>query len=293
MSLQLVGITEGGSSYSCAWLDYDNDGDLDIYVARGQTFADLMYKNNGGTFTEVAGSIGLNDLLHSSCVSAGDFNNDGYLDLYLNNNGSANRLFKNSGGSNKWVIFKLEGVNSNRSAIGSRVTIKTGALTQIREVEGGSGGKGQNSLPVEFGIGSASIIDSVIIRWANGLVQRFANVQPNHIITAVEGQPLGAEFSGVNVPTQFSLEQNYPNPFNSSTIIRYKLAKSGHIRIKVYDIAGKEIAEIVNKTLQPGTYQTRFDGDNLSSGVYFYKFEVIDRNTNNVFVETKRMLMIK
>jgi hypothetical protein len=95
------------------------------------------------------------------------------------------------------------------------------------------------------------------------------------------------------VSTDFILEQNYPNPFNASTIISYKLAKAGHIRIKVYDITGKEIAENVNKSLQPGTYQTRFDGANISSGVYLYKLEVIDRNSNNIFIETKRMLLIK
>jgi hypothetical protein len=95
------------------------------------------------------------------------------------------------------------------------------------------------------------------------------------------------------VSTDFKLEQNYPNPFNASTIISYKLAKAGHIRIKVYNITGKEIAEIVNIVLQPGTYQTRFDAQNLSSGVYLYKLEVIDRNSNNIFIETKRMLLIK
>ena len=203
-----VGISEGDAAYSCAWLDYDNDGDLDLYVARGASYPDRMFRNDNGYFTDVAGSIGLVDILHSSCVSAGDFNNDGYLDLYVNNNGSSNRLFQNSGGTNKWVIFNLQGVTSNRSAIGSRVTVKTGALTQIREVEGGSGGKGQNSLPVEFGIGTASVIDSVIIRWANGLVQRFANVAPNHIIKVTEGQPLDVEYTSGNVPSKYSLEQN-------------------------------------------------------------------------------------
>ena len=67
-----VGISDGESGYSCAWLDYDNDGDLDLYIARGQSFPDRMYRNDGTIFTEVASIIGLNDLQHSSCVSAGD-----------------------------------------------------------------------------------------------------------------------------------------------------------------------------------------------------------------------------
>ena len=286
-----VGISDGESGYSCAWLDYDNDGDLDLYIARGQSFPDRMYRNDGAMFTEVAASIGLNDLQHSSCVTAGDFNNDGSVDLYVNNNGSANRLFRNSGGPNKWVIFNLKGVTSNRSAIGSRVTIKTGALRQIREVEGGSGGKGQNSLPLEFGIGSATIIDSVIVRWTNGLVQRFANVNPNQIYTLVEGQPLGTQNTAINVPVKYSLEQNYPNPFNPTSKIKYQITKTqtGNqtVKLAVYNSLGAEIAELVNGTQEPGTYEVSFDGSHYPSGVYFYKLTVGD------YSETKKMTLIK
>jgi hypothetical protein len=282
-----VGITEGSYAYSCAWFDYDNDGDLDLYVARGQGYADLMYKNTNGFFTDVASTIGMSDLLHSSCVSVGDFNNDGYLDLYLNNNGSTNRLFRNSGGSNKWVIFRLRGVTSNRSAIGSRVTIKTGNLTQIREVEGGSGGKGQNSLPVEFGIGNATVIDSVIIRWTNGLVQRFANIAPNQIIDAVEGQTIGVQNSGEIVPSKYSLSQNYPNPFNPITNVKFSIVNSGTVKIIVYDIMGKEVQSLVNEKLSAGTYEIAFDGSNLNSGIYFYTLTAGD------YTETKKMVLVK
>ena len=282
-----VGITEGGNAYSCAWFDYDNDGDLDLYVARGQGYADIMYKNNGGVFTDVASTIGLSDLLHSSCVSVGDYNNDGYLDLYLNNNGAPNRLFRNSTGPNKWIIFRLRGVTSNRSAIGSRVTIKTGNLTQIREVEGGSGGKGQNSLPVEFGIGSATVIDSVIIRWTNGLVQRFANIAPNQIIDAVEGQTIGVEHSGEIIPNKFSLSQNYPNPFNPRTVISFSLSVVSDVSLKVYDVQGREVETLVNERLKPGKYESTFDASRLTSGVYFYKL------TAGEFTETRKMLLVK
>jgi ASPIC and UnbV/FG-GAP-like repeat/Secretion system C-terminal sorting domain len=282
-----VGITDNGNAYSCVWLDYDNDGWFDLYVARGQGYADIMYRNVNGYFTNVANTIGLVDLLHSSCVSAGDYNNDGYLDLYVNNNGSANRLFKNSGGPNKWVIFRLQGVTSNRSAIGSRVTIKTGNQMQIREVEGGSGGKGQNSLPVEFGIGSATIIDSVIIRWTNGLVQKFANIAPNQIIDVIEGQTIGVHQTGDIVPEKFSLSQNYPNPFNPSTVIRFQVSAGSDVTLKVYDVTGKELQTLVNKSMKPGTYEMSFDGSKLVSGAYFYRITAGD------FSETRKMMLIK
>ncbi|MBN1634783.1 MAG: VCBS repeat-containing protein [Ignavibacteria bacterium] len=283
-----VGLNTAGSSYSCSWFDYDNDGDLDLYVARGQNNADNMFRNDGGIFTDVASAIGMTDVQHSSAVSAGDFNNDGWVDLYVNNNGSANRLFKNNGGnSNNWVHFKLQGVNSNRSAIGSRVTVKTGSLSQIREVEGGSGGKGQNSLPLEFGLGTATVIDSVIVRWTNGLVQGFANVVPNTIYTVIEGQSLNVKNIGSEIPDRFVLEQNYPNPFNSMTNVKWQMAGTGYAKIIVYDVTGKEISELVNGLLQSGSYQVTFSADNLPSGVYFYKF------TAGNFSDVKKMILIK
>jgi hypothetical protein len=283
-----MGVNDPGQSYSCSWLDYDNDGDLDIYVARGLNNADRMYRNDGTVFTDVASTIGLVDVQHSSCVSAGDFNNDGWVDLYVNNNGSANRLFKNNGGnSNKWVQFKLQGVNSNRSAIGSRVTVKTGSLSQIREVEGGSGGKGQNSLTLEFGLGSASVIDSVIVRWTNGLVQGFANVAPNTIYTVIEGQPLNIKNISNEIPEKFALEQNYPNPFNPVTSIKFKVESERFVKLNVFDINGRELDMLVNGYLKAGIYQVNYDAGKLPSGVYFYKL------TAGNFSDVKKMILIK
>lgn len=283
-----VGINVTGSSYSCSWFDFDNDGDLDIYVARGLNNADKMYRNDGTTFTDVASTIGLTDVQHSSAVSAGDFNNDGWVDLYVNNNGTANRLFKNNGGnSNNWVQFKLQGVNSNRSAIGSRVTVKTGLLSQIREVEGGSGGKGQNSLTLEFGLGTEIVIDSVIVRWTSGLVQGFANVAPNTIYTVIEGQPLNIKNISSEIPDRFILEQNYPNPFNSVTSIKFKVESQRFVKINVFDINGREIDLLVNGFLQPGSYQVNYDAGKLPSGVYFYKLSAGN------FSDVKKMILIK
>jgi hypothetical protein len=90
-----------------------------------------------------------------------------------------------------------------------------------------------------------------------------------------------------NVPDKFSLFQNYPNPFNPNTIIRFQIKDSRFVTLKVYDILGKEIATLVNEKLQPGEYETKFDGRNLSSGVYFYKLTTRD------YSRTKRMIILK
>lgn len=282
------GVGDPTASYSCGWADYDNDGDLDLYVANGQTGIDKLYRNDGSTFVDVAAQAGTNDTRHSSCISWGDYNNDGFLDVYLNNNGTENRLYKNNGGNNnKWVIIKLRGVTSNRSAIGARVKVKAGSLSMIREVSGGSGGKGQNSLPVEFGLGSATLIDSVIVRWPSGTTQGFAGVTPNVIYSLTEGQQLVGVNDPLTVPSRFELRQNYPNPFNPKTIINYELPITNYVTLVIYDVLGKELASLVNKKQSAGNYEISWDASDYPSGVYFYKLTAGD------FTETKKMILMK
>jgi photosystem II stability/assembly factor-like uncharacterized protein len=88
-------------------------------------------------------------------------------------------------------------------------------------------------------------------------------------------------------PSSYSLGQNYPNPFNPVTNVKFSIINSGNVKLIMYDVMGREVQTLVNEKLQPGTYETSFDGSKLNSGVYFYKLSVGD------FLETKRMLLIK
>jgi len=162
------------TSLGVAWADYDNDSDLDLYLANFG--ANMLFRNDGGgTFVD-ATSAPLDNSSNGIGVAWADIDSDGDLDLYLSISGSANKLFRNDlVSANHWLQVKLVGTVSNRSAIGARVRIMTGGTTQIREVSGGSGHLSQNSLPVEFGLGAATVIDSLIIRWPSGIVQ---NVSP-------------------------------------------------------------------------------------------------------------------
>ena len=91
----------------------------------------------------------------------------------------------------------------------------------------------------------------------------------------------------VELPAKYELSQNYPNPFNPNTVIKFSLSVAGNVSLKVYDILGKEVTTLVNEKLQPGTYETSFNGSELTSGVYFYKLTAGD------YSETKRMILIK
>ncbi|HZW38544.1 MAG TPA: T9SS type A sorting domain-containing protein [Ignavibacteriaceae bacterium] len=90
-----------------------------------------------------------------------------------------------------------------------------------------------------------------------------------------------------NLPFQYSLEQNYPNPFNPSTKIKYTLPKQGLVSIKVFNVLGKEITQLVNEEKPSGEYEVEFDGNNLTSGIYFYQIQ------SGEFLDTKKMVMMK
>jgi len=114
------------------------------------------------------------------------------------------------------------------------------------------------------------------------------------------GPPVAVNPISNEIPASFYLFQNYPNPFNPKTKIRYQLQKSGHVRLIVFDIKGKEVSELINQKQNAGVYETDFDGGSLASGVYFYQLTISSEGvlTDNeqsaeIFTETKKMILIK
>ena len=91
----------------------------------------------------------------------------------------------------------------------------------------------------------------------------------------------------VSVPEKFELSQNYPNPFNPNTSIKYQIAISSPVSLKIYDVLGNEVATLVNEVKPAGSYEVNFDASSLSSGTYFYKL-----HAGNV-VKTKKMILLK
>jgi hypothetical protein len=90
------------------------------------------------------------------------------------------------------------------------------------------------------------------------------------------------------VPKANMLSQNYPNPFNPATTIEFALAKSGWVTLKIYNILGEEVAELVSENLSVGSYKYNWDARGLASGVYYYRLK-----TGQGFVQTKKMLLIR
>jgi enediyne biosynthesis protein E4 len=191
--------------WGTAFFDMDNDTWLDLFVASGHVYPQidtletgprfkeplLLHRNNrDGTFDEVSKESGLAALpLHSRRGAAfGDVFNTGNIDILLLNVGEPPSLLKNMNASGfHRVLFKLVGTKSNRAAIGARVTIRAGGVKQLNEVHGGGSYLSQNDLRLHFGLGTATKMESVEIRWPNGNIEKLENVPADAIYTIVEG----------------------------------------------------------------------------------------------------------
>jgi hypothetical protein len=129
--------------------------------------------------------------------------------------------------------------------------------------------------------------------WWRAMFFNALGQSPWSVVFKFKTRITGINLIGNNIPEQYKLYENYPNPFNPITKIKFDITKSefrsqySEVRLIIYDILGKEVAELVNEQLEPGVYEVTFNGSNLSSGIYFYRLTV------NNFSETKRMALIK
>lgn len=280
-------------TWSSAWGDFDNDGDMDALVGASSSANGMhkLMKNNGdGTFINATAGSGY-DTFASMGIEhvAHDFNNDGYVDVFgagntiminngnmtftphvvgptngpigdLNNDGfldiqNTNTIYYNNPNDNNWIKINLRGVQSNSNGIGARVEIYGAWGKQIRDVRSGDGFRYMSTLNTHFGIGTATQITQIIVIWPSGVTDIISNPTPNQALTIIEGSTLAlAEHNLGN----FTM---YPNP--AQDVIRFNTADANE-KIKavtIYDISGKIIkkgAAIDNSVsvqeLQSGTY---------------------------------------
>jgi hypothetical protein len=204
-----VRVGQGSLPYvgwGTSFFDMDNDSWLDLFVANGHVYPQmdgiagsaayaepmLLYRNKrDGTFEEVSQQAGLANMPLKSRRGAafGDITNNGNIDIVVLNVGEPPTLLLNTANnSNHRVLFQLVGTRSNRAAIGTRVTIHAGGIMQFNEVRGGGSYLSQNDLRLHFGLGAASKMESVEIRWPGRKLETLKNVAGDHIYTIVEGR---------------------------------------------------------------------------------------------------------
>ncbi|HEY3132830.1 MAG TPA: CRTAC1 family protein [Acidobacteriota bacterium] len=190
------------------FFDYDNDGWLDLLVVNGHVYPQmenaevgvtyrqrkLLYKNNrDGTFSETAAAVG--SVLMQPAVSRGaafgDIDNDGDVDVVINNLDGAPTILRNDGGNkNNFVIIRLQGTNSNRDAFGARVKVISGDLVQKDECRSGGSYISQNDTRLHFGLERRAKVDSIEVRWPGpaGKSEKVTDIPANSFVTIKEGK---------------------------------------------------------------------------------------------------------
>jgi hypothetical protein len=184
------------------FFDYDNDGWVDLLVVNGHVYPQLPtyrqrnlvhHNNRDGTFTEVGAQLGVPfaEKRTGRGAAFGDIDNDGDVDVIINNLDGPPQLLRNDGGNaNNSVLIKLIGSKSNRDGIGARVTVVAGDLKQLDEVHSGDSYLSQNDFRLHFGLEKRTKIDLIEVHWPSGVLDKIANANANKILTIKEGQGL-------------------------------------------------------------------------------------------------------
>lgn len=227
------------SSASSSFIDYDNDGDLDLFVTNGwgSPQNNLLYNNDGaGNYIQVSESPFTSDLGWSYGSGWADYDRDGDLDVMIArwlSETEDNTFYRNDiGSSNNWLGIKLNGTVSNSSAIGTQfsivATINSNPVRQFREVSSQHGYCTQNSFEEIIGLGDATSVDSIIIDWPSGIQQVLTNVAGNQYLDLYEpgvriladtlfgSDNLDVQFSGITGLTVTDWEWNFGDGGSSS-----------------------------------------------------------------------------
>ena len=190
--------------WGVAFLDIDHDGWKDILIANGHVYPEvegnspketyrqrkLVYWNQGGgAFRDISAQCGpaITELRPARGMAVADLDNDGRLEVVVSNMNDPPSLLKNFGETQNSILIELVGTQSNRSAIGAKVTLRSGRLSQTDEVRSGGSYISQNDLRLHFGLGRAGSVDQIEIRWPAGETEKVFGVKANQWITVKEG----------------------------------------------------------------------------------------------------------
>ena len=189
--------------WGTSFADLDNDGWDDIFVVNGHLYPEadkfdlgqvykqrpfLFMNNRNKTFREIGRGVGLTQAWKSRGLAVGDYDNDGRLDLLINNLDDGPVLLHNDSPRQHWLTVRCLGSKSNRSAVGARLTLQAGGLRQIQEIKAGLSYLSANDLRVHFGLGAQEKADWLEVKWPSGLTERIEGVAADQILTLEEGK---------------------------------------------------------------------------------------------------------
>lgn len=300
-------LDDNSQSWATVFEDFDNDGDFDAFIVNHDFQNKLLVNDGSGVYTDtIAGSgINANDL--GAWENAGaDFDNDGNIDIFselqdemywgngdftftpsnlsfrkggigdVDNDGfldviNGNSLWINNGNSNHWVKVTLQGVQSNRNGIGTRVEIFGSWGIQIREIRSTQSFSPMSTLNAHFGIGAETAIDSIVLHWPSGITDILVNPSSDAVHHVIEG--VGVAVDDANFSEALEL---YPNPAQDRVAFNVEDLATSELTVHLLDMNGrmvmkKDFVDVQEKSLDlsgvaPGTYIFRLNqGDRILS----------------------------
>lgn len=268
------------TGWGTAFLDIDNDTDLDLYISNGlipaATFIqteendpNMLYLNNAdGTFTNIADTLGVDSDLVNRGLAYADYDNDGDLDLLVGTLEPYSPippknvlLYRNeTQNSNNWLQVKLEGIITNRDAFGSQIDIYVGGKSWVHEISGGCSHLSQHSSIAHFGLGQDTLVDSLRVRWLSGNVETFHDIAANQVVQIIEDTTtpiintiISNDYQGtvdsgrvqlVNINTQ-EVDSHwlraYPNPSQGFLQLDYRIGSQAATTLELYNNLGQLI----------------------------------------------------
>jgi hypothetical protein len=206
-----LGVNTQFLGWGTLFVDVDNDGWPDLFQANGHVYPEvdsnhlnstfrerkvLYWNQHNGKFKDISldAGPGITTAFNSHGVAAADFDNDGGVEILVNNSHDAPSLLKNYGARGSWISLKLVGTKSNRDAIGARVTVSAAGHNQLQEVRSGGGYISQSDFRLHFGLGKATKAETVEVKWPSGQRQVFHDVEADKFYLIEEGKDqLGAQ----------------------------------------------------------------------------------------------------
>lgn len=291
---QLSGIDETDWSWSPLFADYDQDGLMDLFITNGYKrdvankdvneyftrsspmsmlnripsikLQNYAYKNLGDlTFEKVSSQWGLGDFVNSNGGIYADLDNDGDMDLIINNIDTLSTIYRNNAneqGKGNWLQVQLEGTGMNTAGIGTRVQIRYGKNSQIREFSATRGYLSSTQDKLHFGLGDVSMIDRLLVTWPDGSAQVIEHIKTNQVVTLKQKDASGgidiAELRGKDSTSTFiktftaldstkvfsyTHRENYFDDFNRERLMPHMHSRNGP-GIAVGDVDGNGLDDV-------------------------------------------------
>jgi hypothetical protein len=230
-----------------------------------------------------------------------DFSNNSpdEIDPFVGENSWARANVQGAAEFDKWKIISVTAdqkmwntnlwVNGAKATITPQGTENVSLSVPLGNATGTAyGGLGEmEGVPLGYLIARCDIAEVIVY---NTVLSDSARLAVESYLAKKYETPVGGT-SGVSheaaLPTKFDLSQNYPNPFNPTTEIKFQIAKTGYVTLKVYDVLGREVRTLVNENLPPGNYEKTFDAGGLSSGIYLYRLQA------GSFIETRKLMLLR